>query len=140
MLEVLDAGRIAPDVRGEIARLADIAAAWAQRRAPISVVEESVRVCSQVSRHHYPAPFDMASASFDGCTATLRARAEVCNTALAALRQAGDDVTPSLRLEFYRIQAALRSHRDVTRRRRSGAAAGGHAPVQGSSDGRRSVA
>jgi hypothetical protein len=123
-----------PDIREEIARLADAAAAWAQRRVPLAVAEASTWRRSRVSRHHYPIPFDMASAAFEGCTATLRARAEVCNAALAGLRAAGDDVTPSLRLESYRVRAALRSHRDVGRRCRTGAAAGGRGRVIGSSD------
>jgi hypothetical protein len=134
VLEVLDAGRVAPDVREEIARLADVASAWAQRRVPVAVAAESTRMRSRVSRFHYPAPFDMASSAFENCTAMLRARAEVCNAALAGMRAAGDDVTPALRLEFYRIRAALRSHRDVGRRRRTGAATGGRGRPLGSSD------
>jgi hypothetical protein len=69
--------------------------------------------------------------AFVGCTATLRARAEVCNQALAAIRLSGDDVSPSLRLEFYRIRAVLRSDRDVSRRRKMGAV--GRVRAQGSS-------
>jgi hypothetical protein len=87
------------------------------------VIAEGVAQRSRVSRHQYPRPFNLSDEVFVGCTPTLRARAEVCNTALESVRAAGEDVSPNLRLEFLRIRAALRSHRDVLRRgRRTGAA------------------
>ena len=57
---------------------------------------------------------------FDGCTVTVRAQAEVCDQALAAIQLSGDGVSLFLRFEFFRIHVALRSHRDVFRRRGSG--------------------
>jgi len=46
---------------------------------------------------------------FNGCTVTVRAQAEVCDQALAAIQLSG-----------FRIHVAFRSHRDVFRRRGSG--------------------
>jgi hypothetical protein len=123
VLEALDVHRVHPEVREDISHAADVAAAWASQRPPMPAIAEGVAQRSRVSRHQYPRPFNLSDGAFVGCTPTLRARAEVCNTALEAVRASGEDVSPNLRLEFLRIRAALRSHRDVLRRGRCTGAA-----------------
>jgi hypothetical protein len=87
VLEALDVRRVHPEVRDDINRLGNTAIIWSQ--GPPS----SVTGGSAIRRHqHYPAPFDVASATANGTTAGLRARMVACNTALAPLRAMGDTV------------------------------------------------